>query len=632
MMKRLALCLSMPVLLLSAFTHAEDHAAERQLVSQQPLEQAYRQAAWYFYLDKPYDALLQLDVAGAAKDNALQRNAVLHNSVLHNARSDLLKGGLLLQIGLPKQAADLMQQVLAQPDDQLPTDLRQYALLQYSRYLLSRGDKASAKHYAAGIEHNPQLQGVQQQLQQILDWPNIAIPSEPDFAALDGQAEMPYVIINQIQAIAASGEIDKALRWQEQLSAQLDDAVDPWFWQRWFGFTPQWVRQGDHETTAVLQYLQLLRAQLFVKQQDYASAQQVLAAFPQHTALDELALELYASTLEKSGQTSLLLGVYQQLLREHPLAKSSWQAAHGIGIGLEKLGEKAKALGAYQWADDYYNAQLAQNEQRTPLTLQQLQDNQLTPWQRYQVNQDRQLYQQLDDLQAMAKLTDMAPKQLARIEHLQQVIDLKLAQQQQLLRQQLPQLRTQWQQLSQRYQQLNVAATQATQQLYPQAWLPLPLFAQQQKLERAKGLFKALQGAPSQQTSLARQQQRIERLQGVLQWQYALQRADSHWQLQKERQAIASLLPKLAQRIESLSQQPDATPRLTAQRQRLDALKAQQAALITALTQAQSTLLAELNGHFYRKASQQHQQLSTWSRRNKQALARLLEERLQEQP
>lgn len=629
MMKRLALSFSISLLLLTTLAHGQEYEAERQLVSQQPLEQAYRQAAWYFYLDQPYDALLQLDVAGQPE----------REKRLHNARSDLLKGGLLLQIGLPKQAADLMQQVLAQPDDQLPNDLRQYALLSYSRYLLSRGDKASAKQYAAGIEHNPQLQGVQQQLQQILDWPNIAIPTEPDFAALDGQAEMPYVIINQIQAIAASGDVDKALQWQEQLSAQLDDAVDPWFWQRWFGFTPQWVRQGDAETTAVLQYLQLLRAQLFVKQQDYASAQQVLAAFPQHTALDELALELYASTLDKSGQTSLLLGVYQQLLREHPLAKSSWQAAHGIGIGLEKLGEKAKALSAYQWADDYYSAQLAQNEQLKPLTLTELQANQLTPWQRYQVKQDRQLYQQLQDLQAMAKLTEMAPKQLARIDHLQRVIEIKLAQQQQLLQKQLPELRAQWQQLSQQFDQLSVQANQATQQVYPQAWLPLPLFAQQQKLERAKARLQRLHEASSSQSTatnqlplLARQQQRLDRLQGLLQWQYAQQRAESQWQVQKQRQAISSLLPKLQQRIQSLSLQPDATPRLTAQRQRLDELKAQQANVLAALTQAQTTLLAELNGHFYRKASMQKKQLTQWSRRNKQALARLLEERLQEQP
>lgn len=617
---------------------ADELAQQRQLVSQQALEQAYRQAAWYFYLDQPYDALLQLDVAAAPGGQPL-----------HDARSDVLKGGLLLQIGLPKPAADLMQQLINRSDTQLPQELRQYALLQYSRYLLSQGDKTGALRYAQQLEQSAAgesaldvaphgglasgLAGATQQLQQLLTWPNIALPSEPDFAALDGQAEMPYVIINQIQALAAQGQIDKALQWQQQLAAQLGDAVDPWFWQRWFGFSPVWLVQNPQEQTAIVQYVQLLRAQLLVKKQDYASAQQVLASFPQHSALDELALSLYATTLEKSGQTALLLGVYQQLLRAHPLAPASWQAAHAIGNGLEKLGEKAQALAAYQWAETYYSDQLRAHEQIAALTLDALQQDQLSPWQRYQLKQDRRLYQAVQDLHALGKLTQRQPGQQGRIQHLQQVVALKLHQQQQLLTTQLPQLQARHSALTERAAQLRQAVDAAVRSPYPTAWLPQPLFGQQQRLQRANDSLAALRSnAGAKPDTLARQQARIEQLRGLLQWRYAEQQADARWQWRKELATIDKLLPLQRERLTQLSQHTDATPRLQAQQQRLLELQADQATLMRQLQQAQTQLVADLNRLFADKAQQQQQQLKQWSRLNKQALARLLEERLQEQP
>lgn len=635
-------CSLVPLLLWFGCVQATDLDAQRQVVSQQALEQAYRQAAWYFYQDEPYDALLQLDVAG---DPAL--------APLHDARSDVLKAGLLLQIGLPKPAAELMQQLIQQGDTQLPSELRQYALLQYSRYLLSQGDKALATRYLQQLApsnsptNSPTNEpsqadqqppptffvGAQQQLQQLLDWPHIKIPAEPDFAGLAGQPEMPYVIINQIQALAAQGDVDKALQWQQQLAAQLGDAVDPWFWQRWFGFSPVWLVQNPQEQTAIVQYVQLLRAQLLVKKQDYASAQQVLASFPQHSALDELALSLYATTLEKSGQTALLLGVYQQLLRAHPLAPASWQAAHAIGNGLEKLGEKAQALAAYQWAETYYSDQLRAHEQIAALTLDALQQDQLSPWQRYQLKQDRRLYQAVQDLHALGKLTQRQPGQQGRIQHLQQVVALKLHQQQQLLTTQLPQLQARHSALTERAAQLRQAVDAAVRSPYPTAWLPQPLFGQQQRLQRANDSLAALRSnAGAKPDTLARQQARIEQLQGLLQWRYAEQQADARWQWRKELATIDKLLPLQRERLTQLSQHTDATPRLQAQQQRLLELQADQATLMRQLQQAQTQLVADLNRLFADKAQQQQQQLKQWSRLNKQALARLLEERLQEQP
>ncbi|HAT43117.1 MAG TPA: hypothetical protein DCS87_15520 [Rheinheimera sp.] len=609
--------------LLTAFTLAifgatAQETDPRDLVSQQPLEQAYRQAAWFFYQEKPYDALLQLDLAPTA-----------------DPRSDLLKGGLLLQIGLPKQAADLMQQILQRQQDALPEDVRQYALLQYSRYLLNRGDKTAAKQYAQNIVANPAVKGVQQQLLQMLDWPDIQIPAEPDFDQLDGHPEMPYVIMNQIQALAAKGDIDRALAWQEQLSSQLDNAVDPWFWQRWFGFTPVWQRQDDNETTAVLQYLQLLRAQLFVRKQDYPSAQAVLSEFPLQSPLNQLALETYAEVLAKSGQTGPLLGVYQQQLQQHPFALSSWRAATNIGLTLEKTGQKAQALAALQWAERYFDSQISQNKALQPLTIEALEQQKFTPWQSFQFKQDKTLFTLKTDLLAMKQLTLLAPEQLKRIQHLQKVVAIKLQQQTDLLHGKLPELSAQLATLEQQYQQLHTELVAVPKQTYPNRWLPEQLYKQQQTLDKAAVRLSQLSAAQQQgavvKVDVAKQQHRLNTLQGLAKWQYASSQSDTLWQLKKQQQQLQQLLPQLRNRIGILQAAQDATPRLKSQQQRLAELNAQQQALVNGINQAQQQLLAELNQQLQQRADKQLAQLLQLSRRNKQALARLMEEQLQEQ-
>lgn len=609
--------------LLSAITltvlgAAAAQSEPRTLVSQQPLEQPYRQAAWYFYQDQPYSALLQLELSPTT-----------------DPRSDLLKGGLLLQIGLPKQAADLMAQLLKQQQGALPEDVRQYALLQYSRYLFNHGDKAAAKQYAQNIVTNPDLKGMQQQLQQMLDWPAIQIPAQPDFDQLNGQPEMPYVIMNQIQAIAASGDVDRALEWQEQLTGQLGDAVDPWFWQRWFGFTPQWQRKDNAETTAVLEYLQLLRAQLFIRKQDYSNALSVLSQFPLDSALNQLALETYAQVLAKSGQTATLLAVYQQMLERHPYAMSSWKAATEIGLTLEKTGQKPQALAALQWAEEYFATQLSQNSAVTALTLPALAQQHFTPWQQFQFKQDKSLFALKTDILAMKQLTEYAPLQLARIEHLQKVVAIKLQQQTELLHGKLPELSAQLSRFEQQYQGLQQELADVGQQHYPQKWLPLTLYKQQQNIDKAAGRLLLLSQAQQQgaaiRVDVSKQQQRLNQLQGLAKWQYATEQVANQWQLKKQQQQLTQLIPQIRQRIRTLEAAQDATPRLKLQQQRLAELQTQQQQLVAGIANAQQLLLAELNQLLQLRAAKQRTELLQLSRRNKQALARVMEEQLQEQ-
>lgn len=578
------------------------------------LEKHYRQAAYAFYTADPYQAIQHLDLAPAP-----------------DARALLLKAGLLLQLGMPQQAAEVLETVLAAPQQQaLPAELRQLALLQYSRYLYQRGDLAGARQYLAKLDNPEVLAGQQQQLQQLLAWPAITIPDAPDFAGLAAHPEMPYIISNQLLQIAQNGDPARAMQWLDALIAQVNTTIEPMFWRRWFGLTPPWLATETAEQQGVRDYLQLLKAQLLMQQQEFAQAQQVLSQFPVQSAFSEMALGLYAQVLETLRQVPPLLAVYQQRIRKHPYAYASWQAANQIGRQFEVSGDAASALSAYQWADNYYQQQLAANRAIQPLTLTQLADATLSPWQQYQVGQTPQLFQLQQDLSQLQQLAAMSPRQQARLQHLQQVVQIKLDQQQQLLDTQLPRLTARYQQLVTAQQQLRSELASQLQRPFAPALLTGDAFTLQQRITKAERLLSQLSQAPSLPMSvdLAKQTRRLQLLSGISQWQYALSKADREWQIQKELKQINLLLPKISEQLQALTAAGDATPRLKAQQQQLLQLSQQQQQNLAAVTQQQQRLLLEFNQQLQRRADAEYLQLTELARINKQAMARMMENQL----
>jgi hypothetical protein len=582
------------------------------------LEKQYRQAAYAFYNEDPYQAVLHLDLAAE-----------------QDARSLLLKAGLLLQIGMPQQAADVLEKVLGtQQGAQLPTELRQLAMLQYSRYLYQLGDLIAARNYLAKVENSDLAEGQQQQLQQLLDWPNIQVPAEPDFAGLAAHPEMPYIISNQLLQIAKNGDPARAMQWLDALIAEVDTTLEPMFWRRWFGLTPPWLATEPAEQQGVRDYLQVLKAQLFIQQQDFAAAQLVLSQFPQQSAFSEMALGLYAQVLDELRQVPPLLAVYQQRIRKHPFSLQSWQAANNIGRQLELSGEPASALAAYQWADDYYQQQLTANRALQPLTLAQLAKAELSQWQLYQVGQEPRLHQLQQDLSQLQQLAGLSPSQQKRLQHLQNVVQIKLDQQQQLLETQLPRLQASYQQLASEQQRLSNELTTQLQLPFAPALLTGDAFKQQQRVEKAERLLSSLSQAKAQgaavQVDIAKQTRRLELLSGISHWQYAFAKADREWQIKKELNQINQLLPTISEQLRVLTAAGDATPRLKAQQQQLAALAQQQQQGLAAVNQQQQRLLAEFNQQLQQRADEQYLQLTELARINKQAMARMMEDQLQQ--
>ncbi len=622
--RQLQLTLAVTVLLSSSTLFASDNAAAEQLQENaQPqvlmAEKHYRQAAFAFYQQQPYEAVLQLELAP-----------------VQDARALLLKAGLLLELGMPQQAAQLLEQVLALETADLPNDLRQFALLQYSRYLFQRGDVNAARATFAKVQPSEILAGPQQQLQQLMMWPQIELPAEPEFSLLRDHPEMPYIISNQLLQHAQNGDVSKAMQWLDALRTEVDTTIEPMFWRSWFGLTPPWQATDPVEQQAVRDYLQLLKAQLLLQQNDLPAAQQVLSEFPQDSALSEMALGLYATVLDEAKQVPELLAVYQQQIRKHPFAELSWRAANQIGLQFELTGDAKAALAAYQWADGYYQQQLTANRALAPLNLEQLASGELTPWQQYQVGQQNELFQLQHDLVQLEQLAAVSPQQQNRIAHLQQVVNIKLAQQQQLLAEQLPRLTAQFSALSAEQQQLSQQLSKERAAEFSPNLLSGDAFKQQQRLEKAAQLVERLANAKAAGANLsidiAKQRKRLALLQGISRWQYALTQAEREWAIEKELNQINSLLPNIQKQLSNLQQAGQATPRLRAQQQQLlEFAKAQQQAK-QRIMQQQQQLLTEFNSQLQRRADEQHQQLTALARVNKQAIARMMEAQLQTSP
>lgn len=603
-----ALMLSLPLTTAAAQATFSD---KQQLLT----EKHYRQAAWAFYQQQPMPALEALQLAPQ-----------------QDQRTRLLEAGLYLQLMMPQHAAEVLSALLANPDageNALPKALRNIALLQFARYQLELGDKAAARQYLALADITPDgaWLGQQQLLSQLINWPDIEIPSQPDFAGLAQQAEMPYVISNQALVLAKQ-QPEKALQWLSRLQQQVTVAAPQGFWQ--LLFSGQWPLQSrpqgfiypQQEQRALDDYIQLTQAQLLIEQQDLAAADRILANFAADSVLSSSALQLYSHILTEQRHIPTLLAVLQQQIKQQPFSHTAWQAATRIGEQLERALQPRDALAAYHWAEQYYQQQTQLiNQQATPLQVDQLQHG-MSQWQRLQLSNDNNLHRLQQDALALQQQLNAAPQRQQRLLQLQDVTAYKLTQQQQLLTEQLPLLVERKQQLNQRY-------TEIQQQLKEASAAPMALalwqgepYQQLVMLERAE---QRLQQLEQSDQAAEPYRQRLQRLRGLLQWQYTDTAAQRRWQLQRLQQQVATALTALEQQLGALQQKGGKAARLQQLQRRLTQLTQQQQQLNLALLSQQQQLLAQLNQQLQQIRRQQLAELTQLQRHNKESMARVME-------
>ena len=576
----------------------------------------YRLAAWSFYLQQPEQALERLQLAPE-----------------QDARTQLLEAGLYLQLGMPQRAAYLLQQLLTAGNEgasALPLALRNAALLQFARYQLETGNKAQAQQYLAqvNIGTDQQWLGERQLLNQLVNWPDIALPETPQFALLARHSEMPYIVSNQALVLAKSGQTELALHWLAQLQSQLAVPQQQGFWS--LLFSGQWRLLGKpdgfvypaQEQTALQDYLALLQAQLHIERQELAAADAILANFAADSVLSDTALQLYSHILTQQRHIPALLAVLQQQIKQQPFSLTAWQAASRIGEQLERAAQLHDALGAYHWAEQYYQQQTELiNQQARPLQVSQLQHG-LAPWQQLQLANDNNLYRLQQDILALQHQLANAPERQQRLARLTEVTAFKLVQQQDLLSTQLPQLTARAQTLTQQFSAVQQQIATAEQQPMALSLWQGEAYQQLSRLESAEQRFSRLPADAQQGADYAK---RLARLRGLLHWQYSDTAAERRWQRQQQLTATDAKLAMLQQQLQTLSRQGNQSPRLTAVRQRLTLLNEQQQQLNLALLSQQQQLLARLNQQLQQLRQQQLASLTQLQRHNKEAMARVME-------
>ncbi|WP_397471760.1 hypothetical protein [Rheinheimera sp.] len=579
-------------------------------------EKHYRQAAWAFYLQQPAQALETLQLAPQ-----------------HDARTRLLEAGLYLQLSMPQHAIALIDTLLsdtAASPGALPQALKNVALLQFARYQLEQGNKTPARDYLKQVQITDDNAWLGQQLllEQLINWPDITLPPAPEFERLRHQPEMPYIISNQALVLAQTDHSDTALDWLAQIRQQLKTSEGQGFWQ--LLFSGQWhllsepdgfiYPSAEHE--ALSDYVALTQAQLHIQRQEFAAADAILSNFAADSVLNRNALQLYSHILTEQRHVPALLAVLQQQIRLQPFSHTAWLAATRIGEQLERVLQVDDALGAYRWADQYYVQQAQQMQQQArPVEVGQLQQG-LSAWQQLQISNDSQLFHlQQDILSVQQHLTAAAQRQL-RLAQLQDVTNLKLTQQRQLLSSRLPQLRQQRDALQQQFSQLQQQISAAEQQPMPLSlWQGEP-YQQLQRLDRAEQRLAVLQ---QHQQPLQNYPQRLNRLRGLLQWQYSNSAAERRWQRQKQLQQTAGVLEQLELQMAALARQGNKTERLQQVQQRLTQLSNHQQQLNLALLSKQQQLLAELNQQLQQRLQQQLATLNDLQRHNKESMARVME-------
>lgn len=587
-----------------------------------PPEKHYRQAAWAFYNDAPAEALQSLQL-----------------SAQQDARSQLMQAGLYLQLGMPQHAAALLKPLVEQGEQKLPRNLLNIALLQFARYQLELGDKIAARSYLSAVRltaDDPWL-GHQQLLEQLVQWPEVALPATPDFAALQFHPQMPYIVSNQALALALRNQPQLALDWLALLQKRIKRPDAPGFWQALF--SGQWEQLygvegydfNNEEYVALQDYLQLLQAQLHIEQQNFAAADAVLSDFAANSVLSPAALALYSHILTEQRHIPTLLAVLQQQIDLQPFSLTAWQAATRIGEQLERAHAEQDALAAYRWADNYYQQQLQQIEQQAvPLDVGKLTQG-MSAWQQLQISQHDSLYRLQQDILTLQQQLAGAPERQQRLQRLAQVNLFKQQQQQTLLQQQLPLLQQRRAALAEQSQQLHNRISEAQAEPLSLLLSEGEQFAQLAAVQAATERLSRIKRLSTDFDDGA-YQLRLQRLRGLLQWQYYDDSARRALSLQRAQTALTQALAQTDARLADLQAQQQSAPRLEQQADKLALLNSRQQQLNLQLLSLQQQRVAVLNQQLQQRRQQDIAAIRDLQRHNKQALARVMERVLRAQP
>lgn len=598
-------CATVMCCCLTLFTSGALQAAEnsRQSATTTDLEDKFYRQALYFYFAGDYGAAL--------RQISLNRQ----RKGIDSDRSQLFEAGLQVAIGLHDQATQtLIRFEQNQANTTLhtskttssasPGELLLIALLQLSEQQIDQGDIETAKLTLARITTLlPSYVEQYHVLSQLAYWPETPpLSAQVQQKSLTDETQpadsaAAYIALNQALLHMQQQEYDKAQPILVELKEQQWQPPEVNFWQRLFNpfAQPEIVDDNDEllpevkdallQQQAINDYAKLLLAQLYVTNKQYDLAYNELADFPEQSPYAESALFLFAYSAQQQQQFDMSFNLLTLLQQQYPYSNLAWQAALLTAKQVSEQQSLAQGLTLYQQAEQLYLQKMAeikafaetvstinnvtdfatQSEAQQTTALTPKSDalalilterfNTDAPWLKKALN-DPQLVTDYHTLLNLDLLANNVQKQQANSQWLKSTLALNAQRQAKVIEQQkklaykelINNLNTQKQRIATIIEQ---AQAQQDAQVFADP-------NQQQWLNRINDSQNTLNRLAGQRNT-DDEQQRLDRIKGVLQWQLQStfpQRLWQHKQSLKQLTEQLTLLELQASRFSDLSNNP----------------------------------------------------------------------------
>ncbi|MGI2171703.1 tetratricopeptide repeat protein [Shewanella sp. MF05960] len=560
----------------------------------------YRQALYFYFAGDYGSALRQISLNR-------QRQGV------DSDRSQLFEAGLQVAIGLHDQATQTLtrfeqRQANAATHNSKaksatsPQELLLIALLQLTEQQIDQGDVETAKLTLGRITTVlPAYVEQYHVLSQLAYWPDtppltaqVQQKANTEENTLPTNSSAAYIALNQALLHMDQQQYNAAHPILIELKEQQWQAPEVNFWQKLFNpfaqpdifdandeLKPE-VQDALLQQQAINDYAKLLLAQLYVANQQYDLAYNELSDFPQQSPYAESALFLFAYSAQQQQQYDMSFKLLALLQQQYPYSNLAWQAALLSANQVSEQQSLAQGLTLYQQAEQLYLQKIAEikqfgetfndsknimdfatkaeDEQNTLLTpksdvlalILTQRFNTDAPWLKKAL-QDPLLTNDYQTLLSLELLSDNVNTQQANSQWLKDTLTLNRQRQAKVIEQQ-KQLAYRDMLLSLTAQKQRIAEVIAQAEVEQNA----QVFAdpnQQQWLTRIDASQTTL-NTLAKQRNIDDEQQRLDRIKGVLQWQLQgsfPQRLWQHKQSLKQLTEQLELLELQASRFSDLS-------------------------------------------------------------------------------
>lgn len=483
-----------------------------------------------------------------------------------------------------------------------PTELLLIALLQLSEQQIEHGDIDTAKLTLGRITTLlPDYVEQYHVLNQLAYWPDappltaqIQQQSTSEDEQPPASSSAAYIALNQALLHMKQQQYSAAQPILIELKSQQWQPPKINFWQQVFNpfvepdifddndeLLPE-VKDALLQQQAINDYAKLLLAQLYVANKQYDLAYNELSDFPEQSPYAESALFLFAYSAQQQQHYDMSFKLLSLLQQQYPYSNLAWQAALLTAKQVSEQQSLAQGLTLYQQAEQLYLQKIVEIkgfaetvstisnvtdfasktvDQQTPSLATKSDALELilterfstdSPWLKKALN-DPQLATDYQTLLSLDLLSDNVQKQQINSQWLKDTLALNTQRQARVIEQQKQLVYTEMiNALTEQKQRIAKIIDQAEAEQNAQVFADP---SQQQWIDRIDASQARLTTLATQR-NIDDEQQRLDRIKGVLQWQLQQTLPQRLWQHKKSLKQLTTQLEQLerqANRFSALS-------------------------------------------------------------------------------